>query len=232
MRNKFLTLLLIASLFSFGQDIQNENKLNEKPYIEVVGTATKLVTPDKIFISIILSDKAIGKETYTIEKQEEKLKMAIKSLSIDLKNLYLSDSNSEITRYKKRETGIKLSKEYTLIVKNAEEVSQVFKELNKIEIKEASIEKAESSDIINIRKEVRIEAIKAAKEKATYLLTAIGEQLDKPLIIREEILEPYRANLLTNSNAYSGYYKESKTEEISFEKIEVKFSYYVKYAIK
>ena len=115
MRNKFLTLLLIASLFGFGQDIQNENKQNEKPYIEVVGTATKLVTPDKIFISIILSDKAIGKETYTIEKQEEKLKTAIKSLNIDLKNLYLSDSNSEITRYKKRETGIKLSKEYTLI---------------------------------------------------------------------------------------------------------------------
>ncbi len=229
MRNKILAVLLMSSIFSFGQETQNENNQNEKPFIEVVGTATKLVTPDKIFISIILTDKTIGKEAYTIEKQEEKLKTAIKGLNIDLKNLYLSDSNSEITRYKKRETGIKLSKEYTLIVKNAEEVSLVFKELNKIEIKEASIEKAESSDIINIRKEVRIEAIKAAKEKATYLLTAIGEQLDKPLIIREENVQPYRANLATN--VYSNY-DSSKTEEISFEKIEVKFSYYVKYAIK
>lgn len=225
MRNKILTFILIASTFGFGQNLKNEN---EKPYIEVVGTATKLVTPDKIYISITLSDKTIGKESYTIEKQEEKLKTAIKGLNIDLKNLYLSDSNSEITRYKKRETGIRLSKEYTLIVKNAEEVSQVFKELNKIEIKEASIEKAESSDIVNIRKEVRIEAIKAAKEKATYLLTAIGEQLDKPLTIREESIMPDNV-LLSNS---FNYYKESKTEEISFEKIEVRFSYYIKYSIK
>ena len=225
MRNKILTFLLIASTFSFGQNLKNET---EKPFIEVIGTATKLVTPDKIFISITLSDKTIGKESYTIEKQEEKLKTAIKGLNIDLKNLYLSDSNSEITRYKKRETGIRLSKEYTLIVKNAEEVSQVFKELNKIEIKEASIEKAESSEIDTIRKEVRIEAIKAAKEKATYLLAAIGEQLDKPLIIREESIMPDNVML---SNSFN-YFKESKTEEISFEKIEVKFSYYVKYSIK
>lgn len=231
MRNKILAFLVMASLFSFGQDIQNANNQNEKPFIEVIGTATRLVTPDKIFISITLTNKIIGKEEYTIEKQEEKLKSAIKDLNIDLKNLYLSDSNSEITRYKKRETGIKLSKEYTLIVKNAEEVSLVFRELNKIEIKEAAIEKAESSEITTIRKEVRIEAIQAAKEKASYLLTAIGEQLGKPLIVREERIEPYTRNLGSNTFSNS-YYKESKSEEISFEKIEVTFSYYVKYAIK
>ncbi len=127
-----------------------------------------------------------------------------------------------------KETGYKVSKEFTLILKNADEVSKVFKELNDIDIKEASITKCESSEIELHRKEVRIAAIKVAKEKATYLLEAIGEQLDKPLEVREEEMNNYKANSI-----YSNAYIPSKeNNEISFEKIEIKFSYYVKYSIK
>ena len=145
-----------------------------------------------------------------------------------MKELFLSDAVSEITTYKKRETGIKLSREYTLIVKNAEEVKKVFKKLSDMNIKEAIISKTESSEIEKYRKEVRIAAIKVAKEKATYLLQAIGEELGKPLEIKELDLNSFRA-----SNVYSNSIIREKLDvETNFEKIVVRFSYYIKYSVK
>ncbi len=227
MRNKITFLFAFVTILSFGQ-INLKNNEVEKPFIEVIGTATKFVTPDKIYISITLTDKLVDKKNYSIDEQEAKLKNSLTKLNIDSKNLFLSDSNLEITRKKYKETGYKVSKEFTLILKNADEVSKVFKELNDIDIKEASITKCESSEIELHRKEVRIAAIKVAKEKATYLLEAIGEQLDKPLEVREEEMNNYKANSI-----YSNAYIPSKeNNEISFEKIEIKFSYYVKYSIK
>lgn len=71
-------------------------------------------------------------------------------------------------------------KEYTLKVKNAIELGRMFQELEKLEITDAFISKVNHSKIDSLRKEVRILAIKAAKDKADYLLTAIGEQTGKP----------------------------------------------------
>lgn len=227
MKIKILGLIMLFSTYSFGQNGFPLKEVADKPYIEVVGTASKFVTPDKIYISIKLTDKLVDKKNYTIDEQEAKLKSSLTKLNIDSKNLFLSDSNLEIMRRKYKETGYKVSKDFTLILKNAEEVSKVFKELNDIDIKEASISKCESSEIELHRKEVRIAAIKAAKEKATYLLDAIGEQIDKPLEVKEENDTDSRVNYYSNVS----YNKESQYE-ISFEKIEIKFSYYVKYSIK
>lgn len=228
MRIKILALVMLFSTCSFSQEGFRLKEETEKPFIEVIGTATKFVTPDKIYLSITLTDKLVDKKNYTIDEQEAKLKSSLAKLNIDTKNLFLSDSNLEITRRKFKETGYKVSKDFTLILKNADEVSKVFKELNDIDIKEASITKCESSEIELHRKEVRIAAIKAAKEKAIYLLEAIGEKLDKPLEVKEENMNNYKSNSL-HSN---GYVQSKDYDEISFEKIEVKFSYYVKYAIK
>lgn len=56
----------------------------------------------------------------------------------------------------------------------------------------------------NFRKDVKIQAIKAAKEKAIYLLSAIGEEVGKVISV-EEINDNY------NYNPYSSIASLSNT---------------------
>ncbi len=229
MKNTFLSL---AILFSYVLSAQNDLVFKEKdtrPFIEVIGTAEKEVMPDRIYIAITLTEKSTNDKDDSIQKQEENLRKGLAETGVDLKELFLSDAVSEITTYKKRETGIKLSREYTLIVKNADEVKKVFKKLSDMNIKEAIISKTESSEIEKYRKEVRIAAIKAAKEKATYLLQAIGEELDKPLEIKELDLNSFR---FSNTSSNMIIKKDNVNVETNFEKILVRFSYYIKYSVK
>ncbi|WP_298397053.1 SIMPL domain-containing protein [Flavobacterium sp.] len=225
------TFLFLAILFSYVLSAQNDLIFKEKdtkPFIEVNGTAEKEVMPDRIYIAITLTEKSTNDKDDSIQKQEENLRKGLAETGVDLKELFLSDAVSEITTYKKRETGIKLSREYTLIVKNADEVKKVFKKLSDMNIKEAIISKTESSEIEKYRKEVRIAAIKVAKEKATYLLQAIGEELGKPLEIKELDLNSFRFSN-TSSNMII---KDNVNVETNFEKILVRFSYYIKYSVK
>jgi uncharacterized protein YggE len=226
----------LIALNGFGQT--NAINTNEPPFIEVNGTAEKEVIPDEIYIDIIIREKMVNREKVTIEAQEEILKNAVKALGINLANLYLSDANADYVKVRWQKKEVLTKKDYTLRVSNATTVGQVFMELEKLEITDAYISKVNHSKMDSLRKEVKILAIKAAKDKADYLLTAIGEQTGKPLIIREE-------DILTNqgysnvsrgvSTENAGYYERNKDKdgnEIQFQKIKIKASIYVKFSIK
>ena len=219
--------MLLASMNSFSQGNSSNSDINSKPFIEVVGTAQKEVIPDRIYISILLIEKTENSQDYSIQIQEENLKKIVNLNNIENKNLFLSSAISEVTQNKKKETGIKLTREYTLILKNADEVTKIFRELTDINIKEITVKKTEYSDIENVRKEVRQNAIKATKDKAEYLLAAIGGQIGSPLEIKEVEESPYK---YLSSNAV--LHPENESLQTSFEKIVVKFSYFIKYSIK
>ncbi len=231
MKNAVVFLLTLTFFHSFSQR-NTSSFVSDLPYIEVIGTATREIEPDQIYVSITLTEKSIDNKKYSIELQEEKLEQILKNLNIDPKNLVLSDLNSMILRDKKNEIGFKQSKEYTLLLNNSNDVSKLFRQLFEANIKEADVEKVQHTKLTDYTKEVRIEAIRAAKEKATYLLEAIGKTIDQPLEISEN-------NRYTSSedNNYRGnvYSKKEASETISsseFKKILVSFSYRVKYSIK
>lgn len=230
---------LLFSLLIFGCYLSKAQQSTiEKPYIEVIGTAAKEVMPDKIFIEIIISEKTIDKKTYPIEQQEAKLKTIIENLSIDLNKLNLADSNSKIIYKRYREKGIAKRKVYHLEVNSVSVLNDLFTRLNNAEIKTIDIIKTEHSEIVELRKKVRIEAIKIAKAKAKYLLEAIDEELGKPIKINElNTLNSDNITLVSQSNrtlnTYNSYERHNNSNDnLNFKPIEIKFSYYVKYEIK
>ena len=229
---KNITFLLIVLTF-FKIEAQNVlTTVNSILFIEVVGNAKKEIDPNQIFVSITLSEKSIDNKKYSIEAQEEKLQQLLKKCNIDWSNLTLSDFNSKIIRDKKNEIGFKQSKEFILLLKSADEVSKIFKELFDANIKEADVVSVQHTNILEYVKEVRIEAIKSAKEKAQYLLEAIGNKIDQPM----EVIEQNRNSDDFNyyrGNVYSR--KEEAEQTISsseFKKIVINISYKVKYSIK
>jgi uncharacterized protein YggE len=224
----FFAFLLCVSIFTAQG--QSEGIVEEKSYIEVTGTAEREVMPDIIYISITLRDKVVDKKSYTISEQENKLKNGLQNAGIDLKNLALTGASTDIIKYKRKDKGVEEVKEYELKVATAKDVNRVFELLHTIDVKEASVTRTDHSQLDVLRKEVRISAIKAAKEKATYLLQAIGEEPGKPLVVREEQPYNYRSNSLSNLNVRA--VEETGSDETQFESFKIKFSYYVKYSIK
>jgi len=242
--NKLKQLLtmafLLTTILTFGQT--NTTKPEEQPYIEVTGTAEKEVVPDEIYIGIIIHEKYVNKVKVTIEEQEEKLKSAVKSLGIDVTNLYLSDANADYVKIRWQKKDVLTKKDFTLKVSNATSVGQVFQELEKLEITDAFISRVSHSKLDSLRKEVKIMAIKAAKDKADYLLAAIGGQTGKPIIIKENEILPL--SNVSGVNVRGGrsdgqlYYvdgvkvRDKEEDEIQFQKIKLQTSIYVKFLIK
>lgn len=230
---------LMTTILTFGQT--NDTKVEEQPYIEVTGTAENEVVPDEIYIGIIIREKYINKVKVTIEEQEDKLKSAVKSLDIGLTNLNLSDANADYVKVRWQKKDVLTKKDFTLKVTSATTVGQVFLELENLEITDAFISRVSHSKIDSLRKEVKIQAIKAAKDKADYLLSAIGEQIGKPLIIKEIEFSPHHT--LTNATIRSSHSSKilnyidgdkmtsEYNNEIQFQKIKIQTSIYVKFSI-
>ena len=125
-------------------------------------------------------------------------------------------------------------------VGNAGEVNKFFQILDELEIEEANISKTSHSQIEKFRKEIKIEAMKAAKNKADYLLEAMGEQRGKPLFIREQDNSSYVTNQFENSSlqevfktGYGGRNPGTGLEnEVAFTKIKIRYEIFARFGIK
>jgi uncharacterized protein len=236
---KILALFsLINCLQITAQTTQNGGA---KPYVEVSGTSETEISPDEIYISITLSERAENKEKLNIEKQEESLKSELKNLGVDLSNLTLNTADADFRKIKTIKKDLIISKSYTLKISNADLIGKVYEKLDIINVADAYISKFNHSKILEFAKENRVKAVKAAKDKAEYLLAAVGQQLGGALEIREvknEIENTpnyYFRNSMSNvAQSYGGSerFLDDAPENISFKKIKIKSTFLVKYEIK
>ncbi|MFV0238008.1 MAG: SIMPL domain-containing protein, partial [Flavobacteriales bacterium] len=140
--------------------------------------------PDEIYLGISLKESD-SKGRISIEKQEEDLKRALISLGIDVKeNLKVNNVNSYY--YKKIfKKDTYASKKFQLKVSDAHQLANVFQKLNDLKVSSVNIIKLEYSKKETLLKELRTKAIKKAKDRAIYMLSAIEESIGKPLEIHD-----------------------------------------------
>lgn len=238
MTQKFTLLILVAALcIPFIPFAQTQP---EKPFIEVNGYAEKEIIPDEIYIGINIIEKMENRVKVTIQEQEEKLKASLKAININLDDFALSDASSDYVRVRWNTKDVITRKSYTLKVGSALQVGQVYLELEKLDIKEARIERVNHSQLENLKKELRIEAIDNAKKKADYLLETINEKRGNALVVNESFDRfPENYLLATEVNMVmdkkyerqiQSFQKESG--EIQFQKVKLRSNIYVKFAIK
>jgi uncharacterized protein YggE len=236
LKSTSLYLLLSISLTAFGQ---TEKSHSDRNYIEVVGTAEKRIVPDEIYISIIIREREEGKEKLSVEQQEIKLKEALSSIGVPLKNLSLADVDANYIRLKRTKKGLSVTNEYVLKIGDVPTVSKVFEILDEMRIVEAGISRVNHSQLTEFKKELEIMAIKAAKEKASYILNAIGENLGKPIYISEQLPSLpsgnhyFRGGRASNEVVFVDGVKVRGEVDgaIEFQKIVLQVSMYVKYEI-
>lgn len=222
--------LLFFPLAFFGQ---NMNMVDNNPYIEVIGSAEKEIAPNIITLRIVLQETN-DKNKITIDEQERTLKEKLKASGFDLKNLVIRNANASLLKLSRKTNDVINRKEYLAKVGNSVEAYKVFKILDEINVKEASIFETSHTDIQIFRKEVKQLALKVAKEKATHLLKSIDEQIDKPLIIREIDENESIQIKNTYSNVAVGYYQEetSANDYLDIKPIKLKYQMFARFKIK
>jgi len=233
---KTRTLLAIIALLPFMAMSQEVIQGKETPYIEVVGNGEMEIIPDQIYISFTLKERFEGKKKIEIEDQEKELKKRLMKLEIDLADLQLADANSDFIKIKRKKNDVIASKDYLLKVSTTGTLAKVFDLLDEIDAFNAGIERVDHSKIKDFRKEVKILAIQAAKEKATYLLAGIGETIGKPLFIQEretyDEFQPMMRKTVMANMAMDAAPAEEALPELSFQKIKLKYAVFARFAIK
>lgn len=222
MKKKYLFIILFFTTIIQAQNLQTS------PFIEIVGTAEKEIIPNEILISITLKEQAEGRNKITIEQQETLLFNELKKQSISLDKLTFDNANAYQLRVRKKNNELLTQKNFTLKLNTIEEINRALEAFDEAKIKSFYIEEMSHSDIELYRKEVKILALQAAKNKATYLLESINQKVGNAL----EVIEVSDYEFVSASpNAILANDYESKSD-IGLKSIIVKFSIKAKFEIK
>jgi uncharacterized protein len=220
----------------------------ERRIIEVTGSAETLIMPNEFTFKITINERIENKQKITIEQQESKLKSELSNIGIDVeKDLSIFDISSTYVSSKKLKDTLG-SKDYRLKLKDLDKIAKLQEIADRLNIGRLDLIEATHSDLTTYRKETKIEAIKAAKAKAEYLLSAIGEKVGKPVYISEKdygknnlissipnsvigltsgIMGTYQSNTIVEAAERSG-----QSVSLSFSKILIRYEILAKFEIQ
>jgi uncharacterized protein len=182
MRSIITCAILIGglTLTLFGQTIVDALR-----GIDVTGTAERMVVPDEFTFRVTLAERIGPRGKVTIEQQETQLRAELEKIGVDLaKDLSIYDISSRYVRQRRLKDTL-ARQDYRLVVRDLNKIVPLQDMADRLNVSSLDLVLAENSRIDEIRRELRIEAIKAAKTKAEYLLAAIGGKLGRAIYVRE-----------------------------------------------
>jgi uncharacterized protein YggE len=180
---KKLFILAAFGLFTYSAFAQNVD-LRRK--IEVTGLAEKEVTPDIINVSISLQEYLDGRKKITIDQLENQLESAVKDAGIPKEDFTISNvSGWNNTWQKKKNPDFLASKQYSIRFRDLDKFNQILSKVDPKGIQSTNIDSYDYSKMADLKRELKIQALLSAKEKATYMLSSINEKLGRPISITE-----------------------------------------------
>jgi len=179
---KYLILIALLPILFFGQE--GQKNFIDQNYIELTGKMELEIIPDEIYISITINER--DKRDLTVEKQENLMIQKLKALGIDVnKNLSIIDFSGNYAKYFLKKNKVEKSKQYELLIHKTSLLPSIFKTLDAMNISNVSISKTDHSEIEKFKREIKIKALKIAKEKANNYAEAIDQTIGKALFIQE-----------------------------------------------
>lgn len=212
----------------------------ERRVIEVSGSAEQWITPDTFNFKITVIERMDKKEKITIEQQESLLKSELTKIGVDpAKSLSVYDINSSYFPQKKLRDVLS-RKDYRLKLTDISKISPLVDLIDRLNVGRLSLEDTEHSQMTKFREETKIEAMKAAKYKATYLLAAIGERPGKPVYVKEIEEGSSRSvsqGVMSNSNTFISNISRTSSsaddeDDLSFSQIRIRYVIDAKFEIE
>ncbi|MBC7744088.1 MAG: SIMPL domain-containing protein [Flavobacterium sp.] len=224
---RLLLTISFISLFCFTAFSQN---LDSRRKIEVTGSAEAEVTPDIIYIGISLKEyfkDNSNRKKVEIEELERQLQKAVLDAGIAKENFTINNISSYTDYWnKKKDPNFFASKQYKIKVADLTKLNQIFSGVDSKGISYTNIEGYDYSKMESLKKDLKIKALLAAKDKATYLTAAIGQKVGAPIEIQEINNEyypqpMYRANTMVKADGMTA--DAEIMPEIDFKKIKLNY---------
>ncbi len=180
-------ILILSAIFAFAFTTKAQETKAEHS-IKVIGTAEMEIVPDEIYMSVTLREYTNkDKKKFTIEELEKNLVNYIEKVTTtDKKDIKMDNMSAYVLSMKRKNKDEVISKSYDVKFKNSQQVYMLYSVMDSLGISKAFVSKYSHSKMDEYKKQIKINAIKAAKEKATYLLEAIGEKSGKAINIEEK----------------------------------------------
>ncbi|MCX6317138.1 MAG: SIMPL domain-containing protein [Bacteroidetes bacterium] len=213
--------------------------------ISVSGSAEMEVIPDQIYVNIVLREYQKKNEP---KKDLETLKT---NFMESCRSIGLPDSIISIASYtgfnnyywlrkdRKKTPDLFASITYQVKFSNSKQMDDLIEKLDDEATQSFEIVNTSHSKMSEYRKQLKILAVKAAKDKGIYLTEAIGEKLGPAITVNE----PDESNLQIariSNNVYSQtrlennvrYDAGDKTVEIDFKRIKLRYEVSVVFALQ
>ena len=197
-----MKLFAISMLILFIPFILMSQEEIEGRFITVTGSADIYVQPDKLSLDITLQEIERSGSGSKIELSmlEDKLMKVLSKNQVPAASVAFKNANMDWYYWWRTRKSVLQRKTYTITLDTSVNFLQLVQDLDFNGVESIDISNSTSSRIQELRKEVKIEAVKAAKEKARYLLESIGEKVGKIVSIEEIPEQQYYYLPQANSN--------------------------------
>jgi uncharacterized protein YggE len=234
------TALVCSAAFASAQVNTSPN-----PYprtISVTGSAEKELTPDEIYVNIDLKEydkKGQGKIALDAIRRDFLSAVRATGIADSLVSIAAYDGNNGNPWWqrKKKKEELYASITYQVKFKNSADMDALVSRLDDNATQNFYIARVDHSKLAQYRKELKIAAIKAAKDKAQWLAEPIGERIGEAVTINEPI--EYGGPMIYDQTA-NVRFKTSAAPEAAggdpsqpdFRKIKLKYDVAVVFALK
>lgn len=236
---RLLLTLLCAGLFASTYGQPNPTKPFPR-VIEVTGSAEVEVAPDEVYLSVNLREYMKDKTNKVyLNDIDKEFKKSLAALGIDLKNVSVEGAsayyNYEWWRSESRKTDFLAGKTYIIKLPNLDKYNELMQKMDMKGIENAWLQRTDYSKMEELRQQVKINALKAAKAKAKAMVESIGSGLGEVVFIREinngNMYQPmmYKAmaNMTMDAESSNG-----GGEPVEMQKIKVRFEVEAHFAIQ
>lgn len=229
---KKIIALALFGLFSVSAMAQ---QVDLRKKISVSGTAETEVTPDIIYIGVSLKEyfkDNNSKKKVEITELENQLIAAVLKAGIAKEDLMINNVSSyNYATEKKKNPDFLASKQYRLKVADLNKFNQIMESIDAKGVAYTNIESYDYSKMDALKRELKIKALMAAKDKATYMVTALGEKLGGVIEIQDggdNAIQPVYRNYMMKAEMADA----APAQEIDFKKIKLNFSVNAIFEIK
>lgn len=223
-----LFLLMLSILTIMPLQAQTSDR-----YIEVTGTSEIEIVPDKIHY--ILEIREYFEEEFDGKSKPEEYhtKVPLSQIEQELRQI-LNEAGIVQNAIRTQEVGdywrkqgqdFLVSKKFDITLQDFKQIDEIVKRIDTKGINTMRIGELENRDMLVYHQKGKIEALKAAREKATYLVEALGEKLGRVIRIVEE------GNASGLSLAQSNVLSSNATSFDSFRTIKKNYSMLVRFEI-
>ena len=202
-------------------------------YIQVNGRAAREIAPDEFYLQIVINERD-SKGKVSVESQQRDMIAALKRLGVNVeKQLKVANLSSE---FFKKNTSVATAK-YQLQLGSSAEVGKVWQALDGLGISNVSILKVSHSQLERYKSEVRVEAMRNAKQNAATLAEAIGQTIGKCFYVYDsnnDVMPVFYNNMavMRSAKAFDAAEAAAEEEPLDFKTIKLQYSVQAKFVLE